>query len=179
MTCSEVPSWQPLATSEGDKVKFTVYGGSKNMTKTTQTFLRCPIHLEPQNGATLRHFVVSGGVGQLGAVDIWQVLRLQVDWATQECLSCFCHIFAPSIHCKYDFIPFTCRQWLSTWNLRTCHITLTAVLSKTEYSILYVYYRIVYYQTIMVRFGFIWGRLLKASWHLYIIWRKDAGWLEI
>ena len=70
-------------------------------------------------------------------VKIWQVLRLPVDLATQECLSCFCHIFGPSMDCTYDFIPFTCRRWTSTWNLRMCHIALTTVLSKTEYRILY------------------------------------------
>ena len=55
----------------------------------------------------------------------------------QEGLSCFCHIFAPSIHCEYDFIPFTSPQWASTWILRTGHITLSAVPSKTEHRILY------------------------------------------
>ena len=48
-------------------------------------------------------------------------------WPIQEGLSGFCHIFAPSTYCKYDFIPFTSRQWASIRKLKTGHITLSAV----------------------------------------------------
>ena len=58
-------------------------------------------------------------------------------WLFQNGLSCFCHIFTISIHYKYDFIPLTSRQLVSTWKLRTGHITLSAVPSKTKHSILY------------------------------------------
>ena len=59
-------------------------------------------------------------------------------WPFQEGLSFFCrHIFAPFTHCKYDFIPFTSHQWVSTWKLITGHITLSDVPSKTEHRILY------------------------------------------
>ena len=58
-------------------------------------------------------------------------------WHWQEDRSCFCHIFAPSTHCKYDFILFTSHQWVSNWKLRTGHITLSVVPSKTEHRILY------------------------------------------
>ena len=66
-------------------------------------------------------------------------------WRWQDGLTCSCHTFALyckytyslSLLCKYEFIPFTSPQSLSTWNLRTGHIALTAVLSKTEYRILY------------------------------------------
>ena len=39
MTSSELPIWCSLVRSEGDKVIFTVCGGGKNMTKSTQPFL--------------------------------------------------------------------------------------------------------------------------------------------
>ena len=65
-----------------------------------------------------------------------------------------CQVFvilcAPSNHCKYYFIPFTSRQWAigngqwsmgngqwaSTWMLRTGHMTLSPVPSKTEHRIM-------------------------------------------
>ena len=39
---------------------------------------------------------------------------------------------------RYDFIPFTCRQWVPTSMIRTGCTTMTAALSKTERSILHV-----------------------------------------
>ena len=72
--------------------------------------------------------------------------RLQVDWAMQECRTLaklraairgFLRGLPVVLVTIQDFIPFTCRQWLSTWNLRTCHVALTAVFSKTKYRILY------------------------------------------
>ena len=50
----------------------------------------------------------------------------------------FLSYFAPSIHCKYDFIPLTSRPWAPTWKLRTGHIILSDVPSKTEHRILYI-----------------------------------------
>ena len=38
---------------------------------------------------------------------------------------------------RYDFIPFTCRQWVPTSMIKTGRTTMTAALSKTECSILH------------------------------------------
>ena len=67
---------------------------------------------------------------------IWQVLKIYVDGRFKKDWVVCCHIFAPSRNFKYDFIPFTSCQWASTWKLRTGHITLSAVPSKTEQRIL-------------------------------------------
>ena len=70
-------------------------------------------------------------------VKIWQVLRLQVDGPSKKAQVDFVIYFAPSTHCKHDFIPFTQLQWTSTWKLKICHITLSDVPSNTEHRILY------------------------------------------
>ena len=54
-------------------------------------------------------------------------------WPVQNGLSCFRHIFAPSTPFKYDFIPLTSRQWVSTWKLRTGHITWCPVKLSTAF----------------------------------------------
>ena len=38
---------------------------------------------------------------------------------------------------RYDFIPFTCRQWVPTSMIRTGRTPMTTALSKTERSILH------------------------------------------
>ena len=81
-------------------------------------------------------------------VKIWQVLRLQVDGPSKKAQVVFVIYFAPSTHCKYDFIPFTQLQWASTWKLKICHITLSAVPSKTEHRILYVFDSIINFRKV-------------------------------
>ena len=54
MTTSELPSKHPLERSQGDEVIFTLCGGGKHMTKTTQTFM----HLKPQNLSYLKIVLV-------------------------------------------------------------------------------------------------------------------------
>ena len=61
-----------------------------------------------------------------------------MDGPSKKAQVVFVIYFAPSTHCKYDFIPCTSHQWASTWKLRICHITLCVVPSKTEDRILYV-----------------------------------------
>ena len=63
---------------------------------------------------------------------------ITVRWiALQEGLIYLSSYLSHSTHCKYDFIPFTSPQWVSTWKVRTGHITLSDVPSKTEHRILY------------------------------------------
>ena len=53
-------------------------------------------------------------------------------WPWQEGLSCFSSYFFLPLHfVNMTFKPFTSCQWTSTWKLRTDHITLSAVPSKT------------------------------------------------
>ena len=99
-----------------------------NILVNTQTYS----HIHNKNSQTHKH----NHFNQL-TVKIWQVLRLQVDSPSKKAQVVFVIYFAPSTHCKYDFIPFTQLQWASTWKLRICHITLSAVPSKTEHRILY------------------------------------------
>ena len=99
-----------------------------NILVNTQTYS----HIHNKNSQTHKHYHFN----QL-TVKIWQVLRLQVDGPSKKAQVVFVIYFAPSTHCKYDFIPFTQLQWASTWKLRICHITLSAVPSKTEHRILY------------------------------------------
>ena len=61
-------------------------------------------------------------------------------WPVQKVLSSFCHIFAPSTHCKCEFIPLTSHQWVSTWNPRAGHITLSVVPSKLSTAFFMVKY---------------------------------------
>ena len=49
----------------------------------------------------------------------------------------FVILFALSMYCKFDFIPFSSCRWPSTWTLRKSHITLSPVLTKTKHIILY------------------------------------------
>ena len=48
-------------------------------------------------------------------------------------------LLLPPDSVRYDFLPFTCRQWVSTSMIKTGHTTMTAALSKTERSILHEY----------------------------------------
>ena len=58
----------------------------------------------------------------------------------QNGLSCYCHISTPAHTVNMSLHPLTSCQWVSTWKLRTGHITLFAVPNKTEHSILYEYF---------------------------------------
>ena len=49
MTFSDLPSWRPLVRSEGDKVIFTVCGGSTKYDKNNSDLLARAINLRPQN----------------------------------------------------------------------------------------------------------------------------------
>ena len=99
-----------------------------NILVNTQTYS----HIQHKNSQTQKHYHFN----QL-TFKIWQVLRLQADSPSKKAQVVFVIYFAPSTHCKYDFIPFTQLQWSSTWKLKICHITLSAVPSKTEHRILY------------------------------------------
>ena len=58
MTCSELPSWRPLETSEADKVILIVCGGSKKYDKNNSDLFARDIHLKPQNLSYLNSCVV-------------------------------------------------------------------------------------------------------------------------
>ena len=62
MTYSELPSWCPLELSEGDKVIFTVCGGSKIYDKNNLGLLGWAIHLKPQNLSYLKSQLVEVAV---------------------------------------------------------------------------------------------------------------------
>ena len=64
------------------------------------------------------------------------------EWHQQSdihrCTVCLWLLIPPDSE-RYDFIPFTCRQWVPTSMIRTGRTTMTAALSKTERSILHVH----------------------------------------
>ena len=60
---------RPLGRSEGDKVIFTVYTGSKNMTKTTQPFL---------NGLPSKPVISQNSVGCSGSVCMFVCLYVSM-----------------------------------------------------------------------------------------------------
>ena len=66
-------------------------------------------------------------------VGIWQVLRIQVDGSFKKGLVVFVIFLPPA----YTVDMTLSRQWVSTWTLRTGHMALSTVPSKTEHRILY------------------------------------------
>ena len=141
MTYSELPSWCPLELSEGDKVIFTVCGGSKIYDKNNLGLLGWAIHLKPQNLSYLNSQLVEVVV----FVCLWVFYCVYVSGfvCLLVCLSvyvlcdcvlvrlCLCEMTDASKNMTKSTHPFISAP--STWSLKICHITTAGSANNGRY----------------------------------------------
>ena len=141
MTYSEVPSWCPLELSEGDKVIFTVCGGSKIYDKNNLGLLGWAIHLKPQNLSYLNSQLVEV------VVFVFVSLFIVYMWVGCVCLLvclsvyvlcdcvlvclCLCEMTDASKNMTKSTQPFISAP--STWSLKISHITTAGSANNSRH----------------------------------------------